>query len=73
MIDMPEAKAAAVQALTNAADKRPSDKRLSATTIRTVVDIAWRYQFEPTDRAAARRELKEALSPEYLRARKGTS
>lgn len=72
MIDMPDAKAAAIRALSAATERRPAEKRLSATTIRDVVDIAWRYQFEPSERAAARRELREALKPEFTRARRET-
>ena len=70
---MPDAKTAAISALTAASGRRPVEKRLSATTIRAVVDIAWKHQFEPSDRAPSRRELKEVLAAEFLRARKDHS
>jgi hypothetical protein len=54
----------AVSALEAAAGKLWAEGRLSATTLNRVVDIAWRYQFSPADRAKARSELREVLKPE---------
>lgn len=66
--DMPDAKASALEALLKAASQRPDGGRVSPATIRTVVDIAWRHQFEPSERAVAREELRAALAPEFHRA-----
>jgi hypothetical protein len=41
-----------------------AERRLSATTLRRVVDIAWRHQFSPSDRSKARAELRAVLKPE---------
>lgn len=69
MTDTPDGKMAALRALTQAAERRPLELRPASTTLRAIVDIAWNHQFEPSNRAPARRELKAALAPEFLRAR----
>jgi hypothetical protein len=57
----------ALSALEETARRQPEASRLSDAALRRVVDIAWRWQFVPVDRAKARQELKEALKPEIDR------
>lgn len=68
---MPEAKAQALNALTQAASSRPQARQLSATSLRALLDIAWRHQFQIDDRAASRREIRDVVAPE-VRRREGT-
>lgn len=57
----------ALAAIEEIARRQPEESRLSDTALRRVVDIAWRWQFAPADRAKARQEIKEALKPEIDR------
>lgn len=57
----------ALSAIEEIARRQPEESRLSDAALRRVVDIAWRWQFAPVDRAKARQELKEALKPEIDR------
>jgi hypothetical protein len=57
----------ALSAIEQIAQRQPESSRLSDAALRRVVDIAWRWQFSPADRAKARQELKEALKPEIDR------
>lgn len=57
----------ALDALERIAARRSGEGRLSDTTLQRVVDIAWRYQFNPAERRAPRTELREVLRPEVLR------
>lgn len=54
----------ALSALKESASQSARGTRLSDRTLERVVDIAWRHQFDPGERRAARNELREALSPE---------
>ena len=62
-----EGRAIALSALQQIAARKPPDERLTDLTLERVVDIAWRYQFSPADRAKARSEIREALQPEVTR------
>lgn len=57
----------ALSAIEEIARRKPEESRLSDTALRRVVDIAWRWQFTPADRAKARQEIKESLKPEIDR------
>ena len=59
-----DGRSTALSALESAAARSRARGRLSATTLNRVVDIAWRYQFSPADRARARSELRTVLKPE---------
>jgi len=65
--DMPEAKASALEAMLAAVLARPATRQISIPTVRLVVDIAWRHQFDPENRAVARKELRLSLLPEVRR------
>jgi len=69
--EMPQGKTEALNALTEALESVPIEKRISATTTRKIVDVAWRHQFTRLgpDRAAARRDLLDDLQTEFLRAK----
>ena len=54
----------ASSALSQAAMVDPPEIRISATTLRQVVAIAWQNQFEEGQRSLARRMLAEALKGE---------
>jgi hypothetical protein len=69
MSDVPSGKTEAYEAIVAAADDRDPDQRLSATTLRRVIDVAWAYQFHPVDRSKARQELQDVLAVEYRRAK----
>lgn len=71
LAEMPEAKKRALNALRTIADRSPAERRISATTLRKIIDVAWKHQFDAeVERTAARRELREVLSPEFERVRR---
>jgi hypothetical protein len=57
----------ALRTIERIAAKRTGKDRLADLTLQRVVDIAWRYQFAPGDRARARKDLREALQPEVAK------
>lgn len=57
----------AQSALERIASRNSLGDRLSEDTLRRVVDIAWRHQFNPAERRTSRNELREALRPEISR------
>lgn len=69
--DVPRAKLAAIDAMRMAVARQSGEQRLTQRTIRGVIDLAWRHQFADDDRSQARRELRDLLEPEFLRAREG--
>jgi hypothetical protein len=66
----PEGKLAAIESLTESLAAVPVAERISTSTIRKLVDIAWRNQFEISgaNRSVARREILTELAPEFQRA-----
>ncbi len=65
--EVSNARSAAETAMIEAAAARSGVRRISDQTIRRVVDIAWRHQFELEDRRAAREEMRAAVAPEVGR------
>ncbi len=58
----------ALNALSDVAAKDREDQRLSETTLRLVLQIAWEHQFDSESRTQARRQIAEVLSSEVIAA-----
>lgn len=73
MTELPEGMAVALHALEEANEQGPrSSHRLTPQTLRSVVEVAWRNQFETSSRARARQQLRDALAGEFARAKAAT-
>jgi len=60
----------ALKALQESVDKRLQEaERPSPKVLQAVVDVAWRFQFQEASRAEARQKLREALAPEFAKAK----
>jgi hypothetical protein len=57
----------ALAAVVKASESDPPETRVSASTLRLIIDIAWHNQYETENRSQVRRMLAESLGGEIAR------